>query len=40
VTLNGGDYLVIHLLRGSAILYGAAVDNLTNDPSVQVVTRQ
>jgi hypothetical protein len=39
VPLNGGDYLAIHVTRGGAILYGAAVDNLTNDPSVQVAMK-
>jgi hypothetical protein len=39
IALNGGDYILIHVTRGSAILYGAAIDNLTNDPSVQVVSK-
>jgi CSLREA domain-containing protein len=39
MALGSGDYLVIRVTRGRAILYGAAVDNLTNDPSVQVVTK-
>ena len=37
--LQSGDYIAIRITRGSAILYGAAVDNTTNDASVQVVTR-
>ncbi|HEX7155181.1 MAG TPA: Calx-beta domain-containing protein [Thermoanaerobaculia bacterium] len=39
VPLNAGDYLAITVVRGSAILYGASVDNATNDPSVQVATK-
>ncbi|HEX7677168.1 MAG TPA: hypothetical protein VF713_03525 [Thermoanaerobaculia bacterium] len=39
VPLQSGDYIVIRVTRGSAILYGATVDNTTNDPSVQMVTR-
>jgi hypothetical protein len=39
ITLQGGDYLAIHVTRGRAILYGAAVDNTTNDPSVQMGVR-
>jgi hypothetical protein len=39
IALNGGDYIAIQLVRGSAILYGAAVDNITNDPSVQVLMK-
>ena len=38
-SLEPGDYLVIHVTRGSAILYGASVDNVSNDPSVQLVTK-
>jgi len=26
-------------VHGSAILYGVAVDNLTNDPSAQVIAK-
>ena len=39
IALASGDYLVIRVARGSAILYGATIDNLTNDASVQLVTR-
>ena len=39
IALNSGDYLVIHVTRGSAILYGATIDNVTNDPSVQVLMK-
>ncbi|MGN6184500.1 MAG: beta strand repeat-containing protein, partial [Thermoanaerobaculia bacterium] len=39
IALQGGDYLVLHIRNGSAILYGAAVDNITNDPSVEVVKK-
>jgi hypothetical protein len=39
LALNGGDYLVIRITGGSAILYGASIDNITNDPSVEVLTR-
>jgi hypothetical protein len=33
--LSANDYLVIEVVRGSAIIYGASVDNITNDSSVQ-----
>jgi CSLREA domain-containing protein len=39
IELQSGDYVVITITRGSAILYGAAVDNITNDPSVQVLMK-
>lgn len=39
IALQGGDYLAIRVTKGRAILYGAAVDNVTNDPSVEVVMR-
>jgi len=39
VAPRSGDYIAVHVTHGSAILYGAAVDNETNDPSVQVVTK-
>jgi hypothetical protein len=39
ITLRGGDYIAVRVTRGSAILYGAAVDNVTNDPSVHLVTK-
>jgi hypothetical protein len=38
-TLSAGDYIEVQITSGSAILYGASVDNLTNDPSVQVVMK-
>ncbi|HEX2835625.1 MAG TPA: Calx-beta domain-containing protein [Thermoanaerobaculia bacterium] len=37
---RAGDYIEIEITRGSAILYGAAVDNITNDPSVEVLTHK
>ncbi|HEX7149841.1 MAG TPA: Calx-beta domain-containing protein [Thermoanaerobaculia bacterium] len=37
--LSAGDYLVIRVTRGSAVLYGATIDNRTNDPAVEVLTR-
>ncbi len=37
--LSAGDYLEVHITHGSAILYGASVDNVTNDPSVEVVVK-
>ena len=33
-----GDYIQVGVSGGSAIVYGAATDNSTNDPSVQFVT--
>ena len=39
VSLNAGDYVTVRVTRGSAILYGAAVDNITNDPSVQILAK-
>ncbi|HEX7832426.1 MAG TPA: Calx-beta domain-containing protein, partial [Thermoanaerobaculia bacterium] len=38
--LQPGDYLEIVVTHGSALLYGATVDNITNDPSVQVVMKK
>jgi len=38
-TLLGGETIVIHVESGNAILYGAATDNKTNDPSVQFARR-
>jgi Calx-beta domain-containing protein len=37
--LSAGDYLAIRVQHGSAILYGATIDNITNDASVELATR-
>lgn len=34
-TLEANDSIEIRIDRGSVILYGATVDNITNDPSIQ-----
>ena len=39
VPLQAGDYIAVTVTKGSAILYGASVDNLTNDPSVEIAIR-
>jgi hypothetical protein len=39
LALRAGDYIAVRVTRGSAILYGAAIDNTTNDPSVHLVTK-
>jgi hypothetical protein len=36
---RAGDFIEVEITSGSAFLYGAAVDNTTNDPSVQVLTK-
>jgi hypothetical protein len=35
VPLSGGESISITVLRGSAIVYGSSIDNLTNDPTIQ-----
>lgn len=39
LTLSGGETIQLYVDSGSAILYGAATDNKTNDPSVQFARR-
>jgi hypothetical protein len=39
VELRPGDYVSIRVTRGAAIVYGAVVDNITNDPSVHLVVK-
>ncbi|MCM2313664.1 MAG: hypothetical protein NDJ92_00740 [Thermoanaerobaculia bacterium] len=34
MSLAGGESIVLTVVRGSAIVYGCAVDNLTNDPAI------
>lgn len=35
--LTGGESIAITVAKGSAIVYGSAIDNVTNDPSIQHV---
>lgn len=35
IPLSGGESIRINVLEGSAIVYGASIDNLTNDPMIQ-----
>jgi uncharacterized protein YjdB len=37
--LTGGETISFELTSGSAFIYGATTDNVTNDPSVQFATR-
>ncbi len=37
--LTGGETISFELTSGSAFIYGATTDNITNDPSVQFATR-
>lgn len=39
LVLNGGETISFEVTRGSAFLYGATTDNVTNDPSVQFARR-
>jgi hypothetical protein len=38
-TLAGGESLTFAVTSGSAFVYGATTDNITNDPSVQFARR-
>jgi hypothetical protein len=40
LALSGGETIQIHLDGGGAILYGAAADNVTNDPSLALSRRR
>jgi len=39
VALAGGESITISIDSGSAIVYGATADNITQDPSLQVARR-
>lgn len=39
LVLTGGESIAITMTQGSAFLYGATTDNVTNDPSVQLARR-
>jgi hypothetical protein len=36
VTLSGNDTVALHIESGSAVIYGATTDNITQDPSLQL----
>ncbi len=38
-TLSGGETLTFTINSGSAIIYGSTTDNITNDPSLQIVRK-
>jgi hypothetical protein len=38
-TLAASDTIAVSVVSGSAIVYGATVDNRTNDPSLQLARR-
>ena len=38
-TLTGGETLTFTINSGSAIIYGSTTDNITNDPSLQLVRK-
>ncbi|MEO8216428.1 MAG: hypothetical protein ABI718_05035 [Acidobacteriota bacterium] len=39
MTLSANDEIIIDIVAGKALIYGAATDNMTNDPSMQIANR-